>query len=284
MKKVAQDFFYTAVVSGMIIILISCIHHIFFLDRYTVNNVNVHSDNLEELLIQLEDNSSPYPYGELVMQLQRRIFTIKRIKGKLVLLSKQLNNVDKTVDSDCLGGTAKMRKYFSLILAIIIFIIIHEGTHALIASIIKEYEAFQVHCYGFEVIYKTPVADRIGAEWGYISGLSNVLTLIIGYILFIYRKNLSRIKNPFFCFLGYWAIFVFMLFDAFNLSIIPFFFGGDIGGIVRGFGINRFLVQSFFFAILLVNRELIIHYLFPLYSIKTKHILFQPIINPRRPI
>ena len=174
-----------------------------------------------------------------------------------------------------------MRKYLSLIIAIIIFIIIHEGTHAIIASILNEYEAFQVHFYGFEVIYKTPIADRMGTIWGYISGLSNVVTLIIGYILFMYRKTLSRIRNSFFHNLGYWVIFVFMLFDALNLSIIPFFFGGDIGGIVRGFGINRFLVQSFFFAILLINRELIIHNLFPLYGIKNRHILFQPIIKSR---
>lgn len=172
-----------------------------------------------------------------------------------------------------------MRKYFPLILAIIIFVIIHEGTHAVIASIFNEYQAFRVHFYGFEVVYNTSVADRTGIEWGYISGLSNVVTLIIGYILFIYRKYLSKNKNMFFQEFGYWAIFVFMLFDALNLSIIPFLFGGDIGGIVQGFGINRFLVQSFFFAILLVNRELIIHHLFPLYGIKTKHILFQPIFK-----
>jgi len=37
-----------------------------------------------------------------------------------------------------------MRKYLTVILAIIIFAIIHEGTHALMAMAFEEYEAFQV--------------------------------------------------------------------------------------------------------------------------------------------
>jgi hypothetical protein len=61
MKKVAKDIFYTALLSGMVIILIGYIHHIFFF-----NNVNVHNETLDDLLTQLEDKSSPHPYGKPV--------------------------------------------------------------------------------------------------------------------------------------------------------------------------------------------------------------------------
>lgn len=164
-------------------------------------------------------------------------------------------------------------------MAIILFVAVHEGAHAAIAYFLDEYATFRVHFYGFEVIYKTPVTEREGIEWGYVAGVGNVLTLTIGYVFFISRKILLQIKNLFFNYLGYWVIFVFMLFDAFNLSIIPFFFGGDIGGIAQGLGINRCLIQSVFFVVLLINRELIIHKLFPLYGINTKHFLFQPIVK-----
>ncbi len=169
-----------------------------------------------------------------------------------------------------------MRRYLPLIVALLVFIIIHEGLHALTAAIFNEYRAFRVHLYGLEVIFKTPVAERTGMEWGFISGVSNAVTLLIGYILFACRKGLSEVTNIFLRHLGYWAIFIFMLFDAFNLSIIPFFFGGDIGGIVQGFGINRFTVQALFLIVLLINRELIVRKVFPLYGIKTRHFLFQP--------
>lgn len=177
------------------------------------------------------------------------------------------------------GQFTKMKKYLPLLTAIILFAVIHEGAHAAVAYLLDEYAAFRVHFYGFEVIYKTPVAEREGIVWVYVAGISNVLTLTIGYVFFILRKVLVWIPNRFFNRLCYWVIFVFMLFDPFNLSIIPFFFGGDIGGIAHGLGINRYLIQSIFFAVLLINRELIIHKLFPLYGIKTKHLLFQPIFR-----
>lgn len=177
------------------------------------------------------------------------------------------------------GELTKMKKYLPFIITIILFAFIHEGAHAAVAYFLDEYAAFKVHFYGFEVIYKTPVTEREGIVWGYVAGISNMLTLITGYIFFIFRKVFMRIPNRFFNQLCYWVIFVFVLFDAFNLSIIPFFFGGDIGGLAHGLGINRYLIQSIFFVILLINRELIIHKLFPLYGIKTKHILFQPILK-----
>jgi hypothetical protein len=42
-----------------------------------------------------------------------------------------------------------------------------------------------------------------------------------------------------------------------------------------GFGINQYLVQIVFFVIFLLNRELIMQKLLPVYGIKTKHPLFR---------
>ncbi|HHX77013.1 MAG TPA: hypothetical protein GX697_01490 [Firmicutes bacterium] len=54
-----------------------------------------------------------------------------------------------------------------MLVVLLAFIVIHEGLHAVIAALFNELEAFQVHPYGFEDIYKTPVAVRTG-----ISGAS----------------------------------------------------------------------------------------------------------------
>jgi len=168
-----------------------------------------------------------------------------------------------------------MRKYLYFVLALIMFIIIHEGTHALVAVAFDEYQTFVIHPYGMEVILKTPVVEREGIKWGFISGMSNVVTLLLGYILFLFRTKIKTVRNRIVNTLGYWMIIIFMLADALNLSIGPFIYGGDINGIVEGFGINRYVIQSIFFMIVLVNRELIAQKLLPLYGIKTKHPLFQ---------
>ena len=174
-----------------------------------------------------------------------------------------------------------MKRYIPLVLAILLFVIVHEGTHAVVASMFNEFASFQVKYYGFEVHFKTPVPDRSGIKWGFISGMSNIITLTIGYLLFIYRKNVANYKSAFFRTFGYWVTFFFLLFDPLNLSIMPFVFGGDIGGIVEGFRINKYLVQFIFFMVLLINRELIIHQLFPLYGVKSRHPLFRPLLRDR---
>lgn len=172
-----------------------------------------------------------------------------------------------------------MKKYLTFILAVIIVAIIHESTHALIAMALDEYQAFQVHLYGLEVIYKTPIAEREGIKWGFISGMSNVVTLLLGYLMLLFRVKMARLRSSFLSAVGYWLIMLFLLVDALNLSIGSFIYGGDIGGIVVGFGINQYLVQIVFFVILLLNRELIVQKLLPIYSIKTKHPLFRPWIR-----
>lgn len=164
----------------------------------------------------------------------------------------------------------------------IIFLIIHEGCHALISMVFGEYKTFVIHPYGFEVIFQTPVYEREGIKWGFISGVSNVMTLLLGYIMFLFREEISRLKSTFLSTLGYWLIVFFLLIDAFNLSIGPFIYGGDIGGIVRGFSINQYIIQILFFAVLLLNRELIVQKLFPVYGVKSKLFLFRPWIKLSR--
>ncbi|MDP2871669.1 MAG: hypothetical protein Q8P31_03940 [Bacillota bacterium] len=176
-----------------------------------------------------------------------------------------------------------LRKYMPLVAVLILFAVIHEGTHAVVALAFDEYQAMQVHPYGLEVIFRTPVDERAGFEWAYISGLSNLITLTIGYILFALRRPLSTIGSTFPRATAYWVTVLFMLADALNLSLGPFIYGGDINGIVRGFGISRPTVQVAFFLVLMLNRELLIHNVLPLYGIKTRHIMFRPLLNVQAP-
>lgn len=166
------------------------------------------------------------------------------------------------------------------IIAYFIFVIVHESMHILIAIPFNEYQSFVYKLIGPEVIYKTPIAEREGLKWCFISGIPNIVTLIIGYILFYFREILNQtpklLKSLFF----YLTVF-FLLFDAFNLSLGPFIYGGDIGGISIGLGINQIIIQFTFFILLLINREIIIQKIFPVYRVETKHFLFKPLIKSK---
>jgi len=172
-----------------------------------------------------------------------------------------------------------VKKLLTFLIAFLIVILVHEGAHALVAAAYGELAAFQVHPYGFEVIFKTPIAQRQGIEWGFISGASNVITVLLGYLLLFFVKPIANMKNSFMSAVGYWLIMMFLLLDPLNLSVGPFLYGGDIGGIVAGFGVNQYLVQIVSFAIFLINRELVAQVLLPAYGIKTDHPLFKPWIK-----
>jgi hypothetical protein len=150
-----------------------------------------------------------------------------------------------------------LKRVLYFLLAVIVFSIVHEGLHVLIAIPFGEYRDFIVKPYGLEVILVTPPDERSGIQWFFISGVSNIATITLGYILLSQRQRIARMSSSFLKSWGYWQTLIFLLADPFNMSIGPFIYGGDALGIQRGLGVNIYLIQSVFFIVLLVNRELI---------------------------
>lgn len=168
-----------------------------------------------------------------------------------------------------------MRKLLTFLAAVAIFAVIHEGAHILVGLALDEYQAFVVHPYGFEVIVKTPVEEREGIQWAFFSGTSNLVTVLLGYLLFAMRARIARLQGIVLRAVGYWLTLLLMLADPLNLSVGPFIYGGDIRGIVVGLGVHPYLIQGLFFAIFLLNRELIARYLPSAYGVQTDHPFFK---------
>ena len=171
-----------------------------------------------------------------------------------------------------------MNKWLAFALAAVIFLTLHEGAHALIAAIYGEYAAFHWSIFP-QVIFRTPVEERAGIQWALISGTSNLVTLSLGYSLLVLGQRIARSESMFLRASIYYLALIALLVDAINLSIGPFIYGGDANGIAVGLGISRYLVQIVFFLILLVNRELVVQKLFPIYAVKTEHPLFRTLIQ-----
>ena len=170
-----------------------------------------------------------------------------------------------------------MKKIVSILLVVIIFAVVHEGTHALTAALAGEYQAFHVRPFGLEVTYITPVSERHGIQWALIAGSPSVITVLIGYALFGVRHRIASTGLPFLRGLGYYATALFMLLDPINLGVGSFIYGGDAPGVAVGLGVSVLVVQGISLAVLLLNRELIVRELFPVFQIQTKHPLFQPL-------
>ena len=169
----------------------------------------------------------------------------------------------------------KNTKLVSVLIAYIIFVVIHEGLHVVTSLAFNEYQGFVIHSFGFEVIFMTPVELREGFQWFIISGTSNIVTPILGLILlrnvhsFALKQNLSSV-------VVYWLTIILLIGDPFNLFLGPFLYGGDAFGIAEGLSMPVYFVQIAAFLVLLVNRELVAVKLLPEYNIETRHPLFIP--------
>jgi hypothetical protein len=171
-----------------------------------------------------------------------------------------------------------MKNWLAFLFAVVIFITMHEGIHALMATLYGEYEALIIKAIGFpEVQYTTPVEERSGVHWIFISGTSNLATILVGYLLLLIGDKLARLRGLYRSTLFYLTL-ILLLADPLNLSIGPFIYGGDADGIALGLGINRSVIQFVFLVVLFVNRELIAQKLLPMYGVQTKNILFRPLI------
>lgn len=168
-----------------------------------------------------------------------------------------------------------MRTMFLFLLALAVFTVVHESTHALASLSFGEYRAFHVRPYGLEVEFKTPIPDRVGIKWAIISGASNILTCSLGYLLLMRRRQLCHTASRTLRGLTFWVALLGLVADPLNLSIGPFLYGGDASGIAVGLETNCLIVQIFSFVIFLLNRELVVQKLLPTYGIQTRHPLFR---------
>jgi hypothetical protein len=176
-----------------------------------------------------------------------------------------------------------MKKLAHMLLVLILYACVHEGTHALVAALAGEYQAFHVRPFGLEVTFNTLVSERHGIQWAYISGFSNAITILIGYMLFAVRRRIASCQRSFLRDIGFWAIFLFMLLDPINLGLGPFIYQGDAIGVAVGLGVSRYVVQGVSLVVLLLNRELIVREVFGIFGVQTRHPLFQRLRLFRRP-
>ncbi len=157
-----------------------------------------------------------------------------------------------------------MKRWLAFFLAVLVLLTVHEGTHALVAMLFCEYEALQTKPMGFEVTFKTAVDKRSGFKWAFISGASNMVTLLMGYLLLMLGERLARSRTVFLRAAIFYLTMLSLLCDPLNLSVGPFIYGGDANGIAAGLRISRYVLQAIFLLVLLVNRELVVQKLFPM--------------------
>lgn len=160
----------------------------------------------------------------------------------------------------------QLRKYLYSLLAGVTYLIIHEGVHIIQAQIFDIYEGIRILPLGVEVLITQPLTIR-GLKLAAFSGLSSIVTVFIGYILFILSPRILQLKKQPIKNYIYYVTLIFLLLDPLYISLLSFFVGGDINGIALGLNIPYMLIRLIYLTIAAFNTYLVYKKLYPAYVI-----------------
>jgi len=159
----------------------------------------------------------------------------------------------------------KCRQYAVNILAVITYLIIHEGTHIIQALAHGIFQGLKFSIMGVEVLITQPLTIG-GWKLACFSGLSSLVTVGTGYVIYKMTPAILVAGNQFIKSYFYYTALVFLILDPLYISIFSFFVGGDINGISVGLGVPYMLIKGIYFAVLVLNVMLAIKKLYPKYT------------------
>jgi hypothetical protein len=158
----------------------------------------------------------------------------------------------------------RQRLYFLLpaIVAALCQHTLHESVHFVAARLLVEpVIEFRLLTNGWltsQVLYATPVAERVGAHWLVIAWAPAVITSLIGYLLYGTRNRwLTDITwlNA-----GLWfATVYFLLVDPLYFALLSLFFGGGDAGAAAAVGWPRWPIHLLAGLVFLWNLWLVYH-------------------------
>ena len=158
---------------------------------------------------------------------------------------------------------SNVRKWISLFIGIILYYIIHEGSHVIFSLCLGVFEKIKFLGIGMQVVINDGLSD-IGKFIFCISGC--VSTLIFGYLLVFFSRIIVGVNNKFIKSICYYSAVIFLFLDPLYLSILyRFFGGGDMNGIVL-LGVNEIFIEAFFVFVFIFNLFIFVRKVYPLYK------------------
>lgn len=157
-----------------------------------------------------------------------------------------------------------IRKWFALILAILLYYLIHEGSHVLAALLYGVFERVKILGLGVQVVAKVELLTDLQTAIFCIVG--SIATLLAAYLLLLLMPKITAHNSKLLRAIGYYTTLAFLLLDPIYLSVLyRFVGGGDMNGVLL-LGIPEVIIQLIYGAIALLNLFLIIRRVYPAYK------------------
>ena len=124
----------------------------------------------------------------------------------------------------------RFRQYIGILAAVIIYYIIHEGAHLLVALHYGVFKGINFMGLGMQIdVYAERLTDT---QLGLFCLAGPVATLLFGWVVILLAKRICTSKSKLFKAVMWYVSLAFLIIDPLYLSVLcGFFGGGDMNGI-----------------------------------------------------
>ena len=124
----------------------------------------------------------------------------------------------------------RFRQYIGILAAVIIYYIIHEGSHLLTALYYGVFKGINFMGLGMQIdVYAERLTDT---QLGLFCLAGPVETLLFGWVLILLAKRICNSKSKLFKAVMWYSSLSFLIIDPLYMSVLcGFFGGGDMNGI-----------------------------------------------------
>lgn len=156
------------------------------------------------------------------------------------------------------------RKWLALICAIVLYYLIHEGSHVIVALLYGVFERIRILGVGVQVVAN--VERLTDFQTGIFCIVGSISTLFVAYMGVLLLPRITASNSKVFRAIGYYATLTFLLLDPLYLSFLyRFVGGGDMNGILL-LEIPEAIVQLIYGTIALINLFLVVRKVYPAYK------------------
>ncbi len=157
-----------------------------------------------------------------------------------------------------------LRKWFSLLAAVLLYYLVHEGSHLLVACIYGTFQGIKFMGLGVQIVADTAAMTNL--QLAIFCVVGSIAALAVGEILLLLTAQIVSVKNKYVKAIGYYTTLVLLLADPIYLSVLyRFVGGGDMNGILL-FGIPEPAVQLIYGAVGVCNLFLLARCVYPKYK------------------
>ena len=160
---------------------------------------------------------------------------------------------------------ANARKWVGLLCAVVLYYVVHEGAHALVALGCGALREVRTLGLGVQVVL-TDRAALTDLQFALFNAAGAAASLLTAYALVLLTKRICASRSQWLRAICYYAVLLLLLNDPVYLSLLcGFFGGGDMNGIVF-FGVSEGTARLFFGAVGAFNLWLFARRVYPAYK------------------